>query len=47
MAERQAQRNLELLMFVEKPNLVLMSCPIGEGAGLDAFSIVTPASEGS
>jgi hypothetical protein len=34
-------------MFVEKPNLVLMSCPIGESASLDAFSIVTPATEGS
>jgi hypothetical protein len=45
MQEWQAQR--KLLMFVEKPNLVLMSCPIGEGAGLDALSIVTPATEGS
>jgi hypothetical protein len=44
---RKAQRKLTLLMFAEKPNLVLMSCPIGEGASPDAFRIVTPASEGS
>jgi hypothetical protein len=30
-------------MFAEKTNLMLTSCPIGEGAASDAFSMIATA----